>query len=111
MRSEECPRTHRLHDLFTKSRARPTQIARVDGYNPTNAIWGAPRAPTDEWNMWFRAHMDALFERLITNYLVFEGGDPNRVYLTGYSAGGDGAYQMGPRMADSWAPCRCADCA
>ncbi|MCJ8314652.1 MAG: alpha/beta hydrolase, partial [Saccharospirillaceae bacterium] len=31
------------------------------------------------------------------------GVHPNRVYLIGYSAGGDGAYQMGVRMADRWA--------
>ena len=29
--------------------------------------------------------------------------DPNRVYLLGYSAGGDGVYQITPRMADRWA--------
>jgi hypothetical protein len=34
---------------------------------------------------------------------VFEEVDPNRVYLMGYSAGGDGVYQLAPRMADSWA--------
>jgi hypothetical protein len=35
--------------------------------------------------------------------IVLEGVDPNRVYLLGYSAGGDGVYQMAPRMADRWA--------
>src|SRR5690606_16491690 len=44
-----------------------------------------------------------LFERLVTNLIVFEGVDPNRVYVMGYSAGGDGVYQLGPRMADHWA--------
>jgi pimeloyl-ACP methyl ester carboxylesterase len=34
---------------------------------------------------------------------VFEGVDPNRVYLMGYSAGGDGVYQVAPRMADRFA--------
>ena len=29
--------------------------------------------------------------------------DPNRVYIMGYSAGGDGVYQLAPRMADRWA--------
>src|SRR5579862_7185400 len=29
--------------------------------------------------------------------------DPNRVYLIGYSAGGDGVYQLAPRMADRFA--------
>ena len=26
--------------------------------------------------------------------------NPNKVFLTGYSAGGDGVYHLGPRMAD-----------
>jgi poly(3-hydroxybutyrate) depolymerase len=90
-------------DAATNDAQWQNQIALVDGYAPVDAIWVAPRAPTDEWNMWFREHLDALFERLITNFVVFEGVDPDHVYLNGYSAGGDGAYQMGPRMADSWA--------
>jgi hypothetical protein len=53
--------------------------------------------------MWFVPEIDGLFDRLITNMIVFEGVDPNKVYLTGYSAGGDGVYQLGPRMADRWA--------
>jgi hypothetical protein len=79
------------------------QIALGSDYDPEDALWIAPRAPTDDWNMWFKDHIDVLFDRLITNMIVFEGIDPNRVYLTGYSAGGDGVYQLGPRMADRWA--------
>jgi hypothetical protein len=41
-----------------------------------------------------------MFERIIDNMIVFEGVDPNKVYLIGYSAGGDGVYQLAPRMAD-----------
>ena len=41
-----------------------------------------------------------MFVRLIENMIVFEGVDPNKVYITGYSAGGDGVYQLAPRMAD-----------
>jgi poly(3-hydroxybutyrate) depolymerase len=79
------------------------QIRLVDQYQPEDAIWVAPRAPSNEWNMWFTPDVDALFERLITNFIVFEGVDPNKVYINGYSAGGDGVYQLGPRMADHWA--------
>jgi hypothetical protein len=53
--------------------------------------------------MWFKDHIDPLFDRLITNMIVFEGINPNKVYLTGYGGGGDGVYQLGPRMADRWA--------
>jgi len=90
-------------DAATNDSQWENQLALVDGYEPKDAIWVAPRAPTDEWNMWFREHLDALFERLIADLVAFEGVDPNHVYLNGYSAGGDGAYQMGPRMADAWA--------
>jgi poly(3-hydroxybutyrate) depolymerase len=31
-----------------------------------------------------------LYDRLITNMVLFEGVDPERVYLLGFSAGGDG---------------------
>jgi len=41
-----------------------------------------------------------MFGRLIENMIVFEDVDPNRVYIMGYSAGGDGVYQLAPRMAD-----------
>ena len=53
--------------------------------------------------MWHQEHIDGLFRRLIEDMIVFEEVDPNRVYLMGYSAGGDGVYQLAPRMADSWA--------
>lgn len=79
------------------------QLALGSQYDPKNAIWVAPRAPTDDWNMWFKDHIPALFDRLITQFAVFAGIDTNHVYLTGYSAGGDGVYQLGPRMADRWA--------
>jgi hypothetical protein len=79
------------------------QITLVEGYAPKDALWVAPRAPVDDWNMWFVPEIDALFERLITNLIVLEHVDPNKVYINGYSAGGDGVYQIGPRMAERWA--------
>lgn len=69
-------------------------------YEPEEGIVVAPRAPTDTWNMWHQAHIDHLLDRLIENYVLARGVDPNRVYLLGYSAGGDGLYQLAPRMAD-----------
>jgi hypothetical protein len=72
-------------------------------YKPAEGVYVAPRAPTDNWNLWHEAHMDRLFDRLIQDMVVFENVDPNRVYLMGYSAGGDGVYQLAPRMADRWA--------
>jgi len=79
------------------------QIALAKQYAPKDALWVAPRAPIDDWNMWFIEGIDALFERLIADLIVLEHVDPNKVYINGYSAGGDGVYQLGPRMAERWA--------
>jgi predicted peptidase len=72
-------------------------------YKPDEGVYIAPRAPTNTWNLWHEAHIDPLFERLITGAVLFEEVNPDRVYLMGYSAGGDGVYQLAPRLADRFA--------
>lgn len=72
-------------------------------YTVAEGVYVAPRAPTNTWNLWHEGHIDRLFDRLIENMVVLEGVDPNRVYVLGYSAGGDGVYQLAPRLADRWA--------
>jgi hypothetical protein len=72
-------------------------------YRLQEGIYVAPRAPTDTWNLWHEAHIDGLFDRLIEDLIVLRQVDPDRVYIMGYSAGGDGVYQLAPRMADRWA--------
>ncbi len=72
-------------------------------YKPAEGVYIAPRAPTDTWNLWHQGHIDPLFAKLIRDMIVFEDVDPNRVYIMGYSAGGDGVYQLAPRMADYYA--------
>ncbi len=72
-------------------------------YKVDEGIYLAPRAATDTWNLWHQAHIDSFFDRLIEDLIVLEGVNPDRVYLTGYSAGGDGVYQLAPRMADRFA--------
>lgn len=72
-------------------------------YTPVEGVYVAPRATTDTWNLWHQSHIDTLFDKLIQSAVIFEGVNPNKVYLMGYSAGGDGVYQLAPRMADRWA--------
>jgi poly(3-hydroxybutyrate) depolymerase/transglutaminase-like putative cysteine protease len=72
-------------------------------YSLEEGVYLAPRAPTNTWNLWHEAHIDRMFARLIEDLIVFEGVNPDRVYVLGYSAGGDGVYQIAPRMADHWA--------
>ncbi len=72
-------------------------------YTPAEGVYVAPRAAVDDWNMWFRPHIDTLFEMIIQAAVVKMDVNPNKVYIMGYSAGGDGVYRMAPRMADHWA--------
>jgi len=67
---------------------------------PPGSINVAPRAPANTWNMWHIQEVDGLFDRLIADMVLQRGVDPNHVYLVGYSAGGDGVYQLAPRLSD-----------
>ncbi|MFI3272266.1 MAG: alpha/beta hydrolase [Pseudomonadota bacterium] len=72
-------------------------------YQPHEGVYFVPRAPTDTWNMWHQGYMDGLLEKAIALAVIKEGVNPNKVYIMGYSAGGDGVYQLAPRLADLWA--------
>ena len=72
-------------------------------YEPAEGVYLAPRAPTDTWDLWHQGHLDPLLTRLIAQQVAFADVDPDRVFVLGYSAGGDGVYQLAPRMADQLA--------
>ena len=72
-------------------------------YKLDEGFYVVPRAPTNTWNLWHEGHIDRLFAELIENFIALEGVNPDRVYVLGYSAGGDGVYQIAPRLADRWA--------
>ncbi len=72
-------------------------------YNPKEGVYLAPRAPTNTWNLWHEDHIDDMLSELIKDAIINADVNPDRVYLLGYSAGGDGLFQLAPRMADSWA--------
>ena len=72
-------------------------------YEPTEGVYIAPRAPWNTSDLWHRKGLDELLEDVIRACVVFEGVNPNKVYLLGYSAGGDGVLRLAPRMADKWA--------
>jgi len=76
------------------------QVRLGNAYKPAEGIYLAPRAPTDDWDLWHKSHIDDCFDRLIEDLVVLSNVNPNRVYILGYSAGGDGVYQLAPRMAD-----------
>ena len=72
-------------------------------YTPAEGVYFVPRAPTNTWNLWHQEYMDKLVEKAIELAVIKENVNPNKVYIMGYSAGGDGTYQLAPRLADLWA--------
>ncbi|MDR0528944.1 MAG: hypothetical protein LBG69_04965 [Zoogloeaceae bacterium] len=75
----------------------------IDLYSPAEGVYFAPRAAVNDWNMWFLPHVDLLLDIIIQTSVAALGVNPDKVYLMGYSAGGDGVYRLGPRLADRWA--------
>ncbi len=71
--------------------------------NTLEGVYLAPRAPTNTWNLWHQNHIDEFLNIIIQLAVIKEDVNPNKVYILGYSAGGDGLYQLAPRMADRWA--------
>ncbi len=72
-------------------------------YTPKEGIYIAPRAPTNTWMLWHEDPIDDMLDQLIRTAVATQGVNPDKVYIMGYSAGGDGVFQLAPRMADRWA--------
>lgn len=71
--------------------------------NELEGIYLAPRAPTNTWNLWHQDHIDNFFNLIIQLATIKEDVNLNKIYIMGYSAGGDGVFQLATRMADRWA--------
>ena len=71
--------------------------------NGTIAV--APRGLNNAWNLHFINESYPAFVRLIEDYIIFKNVDPNRVYLMGFSAGGDGTYHVTERIPYMLAAC------
>ena len=72
-------------------------------YKPDEGVYLAPRAITNTWDLHFVPEADAFYEAIIRYAVANLDVNPDKVYITGYSAGGDGVWRLGPRMADHWA--------
>lgn len=70
---------------------------------PAEGIYVSPRAYKDTYDLWYFRGNDGLFRQIIQTMVVLYGVNPDKVYLMGYSAGGDGVWRMAPRLADHWA--------
>lgn len=67
---------------------------------PDGTIWFTPRANEDSWDMWFKDYMEPFVLEIIRAFALNDLIDINKVFISGYSAGGDGVYQLAPRLAD-----------
>ena len=65
----------------------------------------APRGITNSWNLHFVDESFPAITRLIEDYIIFRDVDPNKVYLMGFSAGGDGTYSLSERLPFMLAAC------
>lgn len=72
-------------------------------YGAVEGVYFVPRAPTNTWDMWHRGYMDDLLLQVVTYAVARLDVDPSRVYLLGYSAGGDGVYNLAARLSDRFA--------
>jgi len=72
-------------------------------YKPNNSVYLCPRAIQDTWDLHFVNEADAFYDAIIRYAVSALDVNPNKVYIQGYSAGGDGVWRLGPRMADHWA--------
>lgn len=61
-------------------------------------IYLALRAPNNEWNGFYDDPIGPFIETLIKQFVLFADVDPNRVYATGASHGGYGAFVIGPKI-------------
>ena len=50
--------------------------------------------------MWWKAYLPAFFDIIIKGFVLKDIVNPNKIFISGYSAGGDGIYHLGPMMAD-----------
>ena len=62
-------------------------------YRPKNAVYLCPRAIKDTWNMHFLPETDEFYRRIIMMAEAYLDVNPNKVYVMGYSAGGDGIWR------------------
>lgn len=70
---------------------------------PQEGVYVTPRAYKDTYDLWYFRGNDGLFRQIIETMVLKYDVNPDKVYLLGYSAGGDGLWRMAPRLADHWA--------
>jgi phosphatidylserine/phosphatidylglycerophosphate/cardiolipin synthase-like enzyme len=66
-------------------------------------LYVTPRGIADTADLHFLPEAYVMYDRIIENMIAFEDVDPDKVYVLGFSAGGDGVYQLTAEMSDRFA--------
>ena len=53
----------------------------IDLYSPKVGIYVAPRAPENDWHMWFKSYMPYFYQELIRSSLCVMGVNPDKIYI------------------------------
>ena len=72
-------------------------------YSPAEGVYLCPRAIQNTWDLHFVPETDAFYNEIIHMAVAYMDVSPDKVYIMGYSAGGDGVWRLAPRLADHWA--------
>lgn len=66
-------------------------------------VYVVPHTIINGWDENYRPETFLFYDRIIEDAIAFYNVDPNRVYLTGFSSGGDGVYSIAPRISERFA--------
>lgn len=80
-----------------------TLMAFTDRYSNTPALYFVPRMADDRKGRWHYAPQRTAFRRAIQLAILHGDADPDRIYLTGISEGGYGAFRLALYMPDYFA--------
>lgn len=67
---------------------------------PNDYVYIVPRSPLNVWNGWHLWQTEKAFDIIISLAIEKYNINRNKIILVGYSAGGDGVYELSPRMGD-----------
>ena len=88
-----------------KSVAEEQFSAMKDFYNVfiPSGIYVAPKCLIAYYDEHYRPESFIFYDRIIEDAIAFYNVDPNRIYIVGFSSGGDGVYVAAPHLADRFA--------
>lgn len=69
-------------------------------YGVENGLYVVVRSLKARYDEHYLPESYLFYDRIIEDAIAFYNANPNRIYITGFSSGGDGVYAMAPQYAD-----------